>query len=217
MKQKNENNSLSLEEQYWKLIHLCIDHVQFGYEKTGIPKLETLLLETLHKNHLNNPHKKAEQNRDALQSENQSSRGPYREPIPNLRVLREIIQSCSHCGDMRTPQEIFCGIGSLHPKVLIICETLETWGSDPFLSSQGIFMLKWLESIGLDGLKDTYFTPLIKCAWKEGKIKNQMGCSDSLYFLENQIRLLKPQVVLCIDESSYACLLKNKFVNQNSG
>lgn len=114
----------------------------------------------------------------------------------NAKILR-----CTRCGLARTRNNVVPGMGVEHPEVLVIGEGPghdEDMQGLPFVGKAGVLLDRMLAAIGLDRKTNCYIANIVKC--RPPKNRNPMPDEQSacFSFLEAQIHILKPKMILCM-------------------
>lgn len=126
----------------------------------------------------------------------------------NAKVLR-----CTRCGLARTRNNVVPGMGVEHPDVLVIGEGPghdEDMQGLPFVGKAGVLLDRMLAAIGLDRKTNCYIANIVKCRPPENRNPfpdEQVACFS---FLEAQIHILKPKMILCMGKIAI-----EKLMNQN--
>ena len=114
----------------------------------------------------------------------------------NAKILR-----CTRCGLARTRNNVVPGMGVEHPQVLVVGEGPghdEDMQGLPFVGKAGVLLDRMLAAIGLDRKTNCYIANIVKCRPPENRNPlpdEQAACYS---FLEAQIHLLKPKMILCM-------------------
>ena len=118
-----------------------------------------------------------------------------------LENLKAKILRCTKCPLARTRNNVVPGEGVEDPEVLVIGEGPgydEDMSGRPFVGKAGILLDKMLAAIGLDRNKNCYIANVVKCRPpnnRDPEPQEQSACSG---FLEAQIHILKPKMILCM-------------------
>jgi len=121
------------------------------------------------------------------------------------------VDVCKACGlaDMR--KHTVPGEGSINPLVMVIGEgpgADEDSTGRPFVGRAGQLLDKMLESIGLVRSKNCYIANMVKCRPPGNRNPEAAEISACYHFLERQILLLKPVLILCAGRVAAQNLLK---------
>lgn len=114
----------------------------------------------------------------------------------NAKILR-----CTRCGLARTRNNVVPGMGVEHPEVLVIGEGPghdEDMQGLPFVGKAGVLLDRMLAAIGLDRKTNCYIANIVKCRPPENRNPMPDEQSACFSFLEAQIHILKPKMILCM-------------------
>lgn len=122
---------------------------------------------------------------------------------------------CTHCALARTRNTVIPGIGIKEPDVLVIGDhpsAEDDKAGLPFVGPAGQLLDKMLGAIRLERNKNCYLTTAVKCIPPHNRgpyPEETEACSG---FLEAQIKILKPKLIICTGRVAAVTVLKN---NQN--
>lgn len=114
----------------------------------------------------------------------------------NAKILR-----CTRCGLARTRNNVVPGMGVENPDVLVIGEGPghdEDMQGLPFVGKAGILLDRMLAAIGLDRKSNCYIANIVKCRPPENRNPMPDEQAACFSFLEAQIHILKPKMILCM-------------------
>lgn len=135
-----------------------------------------------------------------------------------LDSLTAKILRCTRCGLARTRNNVVPGMGVEHPDVLVIGEGPgydEDMQGKPFVGKAGMLLDKMLNAIRLDRNTNCYIANVVKCRPPENRNPFPDEQSACFSFLEAQIHLLKPKMILCMGKISIEKLM-NQSISINS-
>lgn len=145
--------------------------------------------------------------------ENQTAKSPM-----TLQTLTEKILRCTRCGLARTRNNVVPGMGVEHPEVLVIGEGPgydEDMQGKPFVGKAGMLLDKMLNAIQLDRNTNCYIANIVKCRPPENRNPFPDEQDACFSFLEAQIHLLKPKMILCMGKIAIEKLM-NESISINS-
>lgn len=119
----------------------------------------------------------------------------------SISELNNKIIRCTRCGLARTRNNVVPGMGVEHPDVLVIGEGPgydEDMQGFPFVGKAGMLLDKMLNAIELDRNKNCYIANIVKCRPPENRDPFPDEQAACISFLEAQIHILKPKMLLCI-------------------
>lgn len=111
------------------------------------------------------------------------------------------IARCTRCGLARTRHNVVPGMGVEHPEVLVIGEGPghdEDMQGKPFVGKAGVLLDKMLNAIQLDRNTNCYIANIVKCRPPENRNPLPEEQDACFGFLEAQIHILKPKMILCM-------------------
>ncbi|MCR4790811.1 MAG: uracil-DNA glycosylase [Treponemataceae bacterium] len=142
-------------------------------------------------------------------------------PKMTLELLKEKVENCKRCDLCKTRKNAVFGIGVEHPVVLVIGEAPganEDAKGEPFVGEAGILLDKMLIAINLSRKTNCYIANIIKCRPPANRDPFPAECSSCISYLDTQIHLLKPKMILCVGRVAAHNLLKmTDSVNQMRG
>ena len=153
----------------------------------------------------------SEGNLVSSRSERQPVEGPQSEhPSTNtsaltLTDLYSKITRCTKCQLARTRNNVVPGEGVENPDVLVIGEGPgydEDMSGRPFVGKAGVLLDKMLAAIQLDRNKNCYIANIVKCRPPQNRDPEPDEQSTCFAFLEAQIHILKPKMILCMGRIS---------------
>ncbi len=131
-----------------------------------------------------------------------------------LEEIASKIERCTRCTLARTRNNVVPGMGVENPDVLVIGEGPgydEDKQGLPFVGKAGILLDKMLAAIGLDRKSNCYIANIVKCRPPQNRDPFPQEQDACFSFLEAQINILKPKMILCMGKIS-----SNKMLNQKS-
>ena len=134
--------------------------------------------------------------------------------VQNWELLREECLACRKCELCETRHHVVFGVGSEKAKVLFIGEgpgENEDLQGEPFVGRGGQLLDQFLAAVDLDRHTNIYIANTVKCRPpknRDPKPEEQQACSQ---WLENQIALLKPKIIVCLGRISAMRYIKENF------
>lgn len=123
----------------------------------------------------------------------------------NAKILR-----CTRCGLARTRNNVVPGMGVEGPDVLVIGEGPghdEDMQGLPFVGKAGVLLDRMLAAIELDRKTNCYIANIVKCRPPENRNPLPDEQAACFSFLETQIHILKPKMILCMGKIAIEKLL----------
>jgi len=148
-------------------------------------------------------------------------------PRPTLRALQQTAAECRACRLYQTATQTVFGEGSTKAEVMFVGEQpgdREDIAGKPFVGPAGALLDRALERVGIDRTK-VYVTNAVKhFKWTpRGKRRiHKRPAADEIAacrpWLEAEIRILKPTVIVCLGATAAQALLGRQFrVTQHRG
>jgi DNA polymerase len=128
----------------------------------------------------------------------------------SLSIVAEQARSCTACKLFRERKNAVPGEGVPHPLVLVIGEgpgADEDATGRPFVGRAGQLLDKMLASINLSREKNCFIANIVKCRPPGNRDPENEETVSCMKFLERQIALLSPLVILSAGRTSAANLL----------
>jgi DNA polymerase len=114
--------------------------------------------------------------------------------------LRARVAACTRCGLSATRTQTVFGVGSLHADWLIVGEAPgadEDRKGEPFVGRAGQLLNSMLHAVGL-AREQVYIANVLKCRPPGNRDPNPTEAAECLPYLERQIALLKPKIMLAV-------------------
>jgi DNA polymerase len=152
---------------------------------------------------------------------------PLIPPRPTLRALREAAAGCKACDLWKRGTQTVFGEGAAHARVMFVGEQPgndEDLAGRPFVGPAGKLLDRALEEAGIDR-GQTYLTNVVKHFKWEPRGKRRIHAKPDvveitacLPWLQAEIEVVKPRVLVCLGASAAQALLGRKFrVTQQRG
>jgi uracil-DNA glycosylase family 4 len=124
--------------------------------------------------------------------------------------LRERVAACTRCGLAATRTQTVFGVGNLQAEWLVVGEAPgaeEDRAGEPFVGRAGQLLNSMLRAIGL-AREDVYIANVLKCRPPHNRDPLAIETVECLPFLEQQIALLKPKIMLSVGRIAAQKLLR---------
>jgi uracil-DNA glycosylase len=145
---------------------------------------------------------------------------PFVPPRPTLPKLREAAAGCRGCDLWKRGTQTVFGDGAPHARVMFVGEQpgdREDLEGKPFVGPAGRILDKGLEAAGIDR-NDVFVTNAVKhFKWEpRGKRRihkkpNQLEINACRPWLEAEVSVVKPEVIVCLGATAAQSLLGRKF------
>lgn len=122
-----------------------------------------------------------------------------------IESLQAKILRCTRCGLARTRNNVVPGQGVNNPDVMVIGEGPgydEDMQGFPFVGKAGMLLDKMLAAIQLDRKTNCYIANIVKCRPPQNRDPLPEEQDACISFLEAQIHILKPKLILCMGRIS---------------
>ena len=123
-----------------------------------------------------------------------------REAAYDLRQLRDRVAACTRCGLAATRTQTVFGVGNARAEWLIVGEAPgaeEDRQGEPFVGRAGQLLNAMLRAIGL-AREQVFIANVLKCRPPHNRDPLASEIAECLPFLERQIALLKPKIILSV-------------------
>ncbi len=131
-----------------------------------------------------------------------AAENPYEKQVDSLQGLSESMRFCKDCSAHLGREKLVFGIGHAKPKVLFLGDIpsrKDDEAGKPFSDEAGELLTKMIAAMGLR-LEEVYLTNLLKCKPPTGQIAREEEALICLKYLEKQIELLQPKLIVAFGE-----------------
>ncbi|MDD2619426.1 MAG: uracil-DNA glycosylase [Syntrophomonadaceae bacterium] len=125
------------------------------------------------------------------------------EAYPEINEYEELwraAQQCEKCRLRSTCRQVIFGTGNLHSKLILIGEGPgkdEDIQGQPFVGRAGQLLDKILQAAEIPR-HEVYISNVVKCRPPENRLPNPDEVKICKNWLEAQIRIIKPQIIVCL-------------------
>ena len=137
---------------------------------------------------------------------------PSREAGADWGVLRARVAACTRCSLCGTRTQTVFGVGSQQADWLVVGEAPgaeEDRQGEPFVGRAGQLLNSMLRAIGL-AREQVYIANVLKCRPPGNRDPSSIEAAECLPFLEQQIALLKPKIMLAVGRIAAQNLLRTE-------
>lgn len=134
--------------------------------------------------------------------------------VMDWQPLTEMIASCQQCGLCQGRKHTVPGVGDMQAKWLFVGEgpgRQEDEQGEPFVGPAGKLLDNMMLAMGLERGKNTYIANIVKCrpTGADGKDRPPTAAEAAacLPYLERQIALIQPDVIVALGKSAAVYLL----------
>jgi DNA polymerase len=146
------------------------------------------------------------------EDENSNLQGNEADNLNCIDILSAEINSCTACSLGMTRTMAVPGEGSVEPLVFIIGEgpgADEDASGRPFVGKAGQLLDRMLGSIGLSRERNCYIANILKCRPPNNRDPQSDEIQACTPYLERQIRLLRPKLILCAGRFAAQYILRS--------
>lgn len=128
-------------------------------------------------------------------------------------TLKQQVAACTRCALHKSRDQTVFGVGNENAQWMVVGEApgaKEDEMGEPFVGRAGALLDEMLLSIGLSRNNNVYIANILKCRPPENRnpTEEESLCCES--YLQAQIKLLKPKLILAVGGVAAHSLLKNK-------
>jgi len=137
----------------------------------------------------------------------------YSSPEEGLKKIAEMLADCTGCSLGKSKTNFVLGEGSLTPEIMFIGEAPgadEDKEGRPFIGAAGQLLTKMLEKLGLPKEK-IYLANILKCRPPNNRKPTEEEITACIQYLEAQIELLKPKVIVTLGGTAVNSLFNESF------
>lgn len=130
----------------------------------------------------------------------------------NHAELRTLIAKCTACELHKTRTQTVYGVGNLNADLMLVGEApgfYEDQKGEPFVGRAGQLLNSMLQAIGLDR-NQVFIANILKCRPPNNRDPSPEEVKECSSFLDKQIALIKPKLILALGRISAHYLLNNK-------
>jgi len=136
------------------------------------------------------------------------------EKTMTLENLKQKCEECKGCNLYKIRNNLVFGYGNPNADIFLIGEgpgENEDREGLPFVGRSGKLLDECLEKYGLSREKNIYIANMVKCRPPENRDPKKDEKEACIHFLEEQIRLVDPKIVVCLGRVSASHFLGKDF------
>lgn len=136
-----------------------------------------------------------------------------------LQNIRTKIEKCTQCQIHSLRNKTVPGEGNYKPEIMLIGEAPgknEDLQGKPFVGAAGKILDKLLSSINLSR-NEVFITNLVKCRPPNNRDPLDLEIHNCANFLNEQIGLLKPKMIVTLGRYSFSRFFPDKFISHDRG
>jgi DNA polymerase len=133
-------------------------------------------------------------------------------PATDWESLQTRVAKCTACGLHQTRTQTVFGVGDRHAELMIIGEAPgfnEDQQGEPFVGRAGQLLTTMIKTIGLDR-NQVYIANVLKCRPPNNRDPQSAEVNQCTPFLDQQIALIQPRLILTVGKIASNYLLKTK-------
>lgn len=135
--------------------------------------------------------------------------------MPNtLSELRESLLNCQKCDLCQKRTNVVFGTGPENARIMLIGEgpgENEDLQGEPFVGRSGQLLDKMLDAVDLSRKKNVFIANMVKCRPPENRDPLPAETESCLSFLREQVRLLRPKIIVCVGRIAAQRLISPDF------
>lgn len=127
--------------------------------------------------------------------------------------LENASRSCNKCPLSKTKTNIVFGVGNKNADLMFVGEApgeSEDKSGIPFVGRAGKLLDKYLEAVGIDR-ESVYIANILKCRPPNNRDPLPEEQDMCMSYLREQVRLIKPKMIVCLGRISAMKLIKPDF------
>lgn len=128
--------------------------------------------------------------------------------------LQQSCMNCTRCGLCETRKNVVFGVGNQNADILFIGEgpgEQEDLQGQPFVGPAGKLLDDMLSIIDLDRKQNCYIANIVKCRPPHNRDPLETEQDACIAFLNNQIQLIQPKIIVCLGRISATRLIRPDF------
>jgi DNA polymerase len=137
----------------------------------------------------------------------------------SLESIKSQVISCTKCELCKSRKNAVPGKGSHNAKLVFIGEApgrREDELGEPFVGAAGKKLTEALEEVGLSR-DSVYITNVVKCRPPNNRVPTQKEKETCQTYLEQELAILKPEIICVMGNTAYNSLLDGKDITKNRG
>lgn len=132
----------------------------------------------------------------------------------DLNEIKELCEHCQNCSLYASRTNVVFSGGIPNSKLMLIGEApgyYEDQQGEPFVGKAGQLLDKIFASVGLSRQKDVYICNTLKCRPPENRDPLPEEKEACRAFLDAQIEILKPRIILLCGKVALSSMLESKY------
>ncbi|MFV0496906.1 MAG: uracil-DNA glycosylase family protein [Candidatus Fimivivens sp.] len=132
----------------------------------------------------------------------------------SLAALRDDLKDCQGCRLCEQRNNVVFGAGPADARVMLIGEgpgQNEDETGEPFVGRGGILLDKMLDAVALSRTSNIFIANMVKCRPPQNRDPQADEMEACLPFLREQVRLIRPRIIVCVGRISAQRLISPDF------
>jgi DNA polymerase len=135
--------------------------------------------------------------------------------------LQRACMNCTQCGLCEGRHNVVFGVGNENADIMFVGEgpgEQEDLQGEPFVGRAGQLLDDMLSIIDLNRKENCYIANIVKCRPPQNRDPLEVEQDACIGYLENQIALVKPKIIVCLGRVAAKRLIKEDFrITQEHG
>jgi uracil-DNA glycosylase len=127
----------------------------------------------------------------------------------SIEVLNQTISQCYLCDLSKSRTQSMNGYGKVTAQLMFVdayVSAAEDENSASYVGRSGIMLRDMIEKVLHTSIDDVYFTHAVKCKPFGFQIPSPSECSSCIPYLQKQIDLIKPRIIVTLGPDAYRIL-----------
>ena len=128
--------------------------------------------------------------------------------------LEKTCKACVRCGLCETRRNVVFGVGNPNAQLMLIGEgpgEQEDLKGEPFVGPAGKLLDDMLSIIDVSRTENCYIANIVKCRPPQNRDPMETEQDACVGYLENQIDLIKPMIIVCLGRIAAMRLIRNDY------
>jgi len=124
----------------------------------------------------------------------------------NYEALRSMAINCNLCELSKSRTNVVFGQGNLNANIMFVADSIATIEDELgkfYVGKSGQLLIKMIENVLNSSIDNFYITGVTKCCPSNNKVININEVGICKPYLEKQIELIKPKLIVALGDLSY--------------
>ena len=130
------------------------------------------------------------------------------------KELEQTCRNCTKCGLCEKRHNVVFGVGNPQAQIMFVGEgpgEQEDLQGEPFVGKAGQLLDDMLSIIDLSRKENCYIANIVKCRPPQNRDPMEIEQDACIGYLENQIALVKPKIVVCLGRIAAMRLIREDY------